>query len=428
MADLKLLFLLTIFLLSISIISAAEIQFIKNSSDFDKGETLIAKVTGNFLEQVTEDNVFFYRNHVRVPIVYEISEINDDFYVYALLTGKNQGNYSLSLENVKYMNGAQESEEDIVKNFTINENTSDFSVEPGFVIGDRGFSLEIQNLQGAQIKISITTSERLLSLKEINLQSGEVKKIDFQLDNEGNSFSEEIKLTSEKTEYSIPVFLTSNLTSSNGTGGGETSNGDSEKESFRFEPDAVSVSMATDSTSKRIVYLLNTGNKDITDITFSITSSLEPYVTIDSPEDIDKNSTGRVEITIESDNEEKLIQGEITAETENYSSDLKLNLNFISDYVPPEGENEDEVIVTTCSDLKGNICSENQECSGEVAYTKDGVCCLSSASCQEAKKSSTGKVIGWLIVAFVVLLLLWFFKRYKRVRPSVDLFRIGGRR
>src|SRR3989344_8001940 len=64
--------LFSVSILSISLISAAEINFIRteNSSDFNQGETLIAKVSGNFIEQPTSNNVFFYRSHVRVPMVY----------------------------------------------------------------------------------------------------------------------------------------------------------------------------------------------------------------------------------------------------------------------------------------------------------------------------------------------------------------------
>src|SRR3989344_4958573 len=108
--SLKLLFLLlTIFISTLSLISAAQINFIRaeNSSDFSQGETLIAKLSGNFIDKPANDNIFFYRGHVRIPMVYEISEMNDDFYIYAMTVGKTSGNYSLSIENVRYMTGAQ---------------------------------------------------------------------------------------------------------------------------------------------------------------------------------------------------------------------------------------------------------------------------------------------------------------------------------
>ena len=44
------------------IISAVEIEMKDN---FDQGETLIAKISGNFYEAISEENVIFYRGHVR---------------------------------------------------------------------------------------------------------------------------------------------------------------------------------------------------------------------------------------------------------------------------------------------------------------------------------------------------------------------------
>ena len=55
------------------------------------------------------------------------------------------------------MKGALESEENLVKNFIITENLSDFSVTPGFIKTSQDFSLEVQNLQENQITISIST-------------------------------------------------------------------------------------------------------------------------------------------------------------------------------------------------------------------------------------------------------------------------------
>src|SRR3989344_431715 len=306
--------LFSISILSISLISDAQINFIRteNSSDFNKGETLIAKLSGNFIDKPTSDNVVFYRGHVRIPMVYKISEMNDDFYIYALTVGKSQGNYSLSIENVRYMQGTQEVEEKIVKNFTINGNLSDFSIEPGFVINDTGFSIEVQNLQNNQITINIDASDNLLVQDSVNVNSGEIKKVSFQLKNQENSFSEQIKLTSEKTSYAIPIFITSNLTSgeeinnsgtingetnNSGTTDGETDNGETDdgtsdiEESFKFEPGIVRVSMNTDSKSKRIIYLVNTGETEIKDIVFFVPSTLSPYVTITSSKDIELNST-----------------------------------------------------------------------------------------------------------------------------------------
>ena len=180
--------------------------------------------------------------------------------------------------------------------------------------------------------------------------------------------------------------------------------------------------MATDSDTKRIIYLVNTGKETIENIIFSVSGILEPYVTL-SPEtinDLEENSTEKLEIFLISDTEVAVIEGKITAHTENLSSSVTLVLNFIKDYIPAEGE-DGEVIITTCGQLGGIICSQEEECSEEPVFVKDGVCCL--AQCEEVKKSSTGKIIGWLIITAIILALFWFFKkRYFGVGRKTGFF------
>ena len=352
-----------------------------------------------------------------------------------MLTGKNQGNYSIALENVIYMQGIQESTEDIIKNFTINNNTADFSVNPGFVIQSntsRSFFLEVQNLKTSEITITIGTSNDIQSPATLELNSGEVKQVDFSITKE-EAFSEEIKLTSGSSKYSIPVFITANATKdeSNDNGQGTSPSTDDEtngevetEERFRFEPALINVSMSTNTNTKRVLYIVNLGNTEIKDLTYSIPDNLKSYIKISLPKTIEKDSTERVEISIASGSEEMSFDEEITAKSKNNTEvSFRLILNFIKNYVPPVNQSEEDFVATTCVKLKGVVCQEGYECSGKVAKVKDGVCCLKPATCEQVKKGSTGKVIGWLLVLIVILLLAWFFKRYKRVRPSTGFFR-----
>ncbi len=71
---LKIILVLTLFstIFIIPIISAVEFEM---NTEFDQGETLLAKISGNFLEPITAENVFFHRGHVRIPMVYDVKEI-----------------------------------------------------------------------------------------------------------------------------------------------------------------------------------------------------------------------------------------------------------------------------------------------------------------------------------------------------------------
>ncbi len=415
----KKLVIILMILLIFPLISSVEFE---TKDEFDQGETLVAVVSGNFLDQITRENIFFYRGHVRIPVIYEIGKIQDDFHIYAMLTGKEQGNYSVIIKDIRYMSGIEIVDEDIVKNFTITENTTDFSLNPGFVITSEDFFLEVQNLQEKRITIQIDIPGAFISETSLELKSGELKRINFELNEEAqnlSSYFEEIKLNSENTDYSVPVFV-SVMSDINIT--------EEERLNFKFEPRIVDVSLATNSDSNRIVYLLNKG-ASVEDIFISVSPLLEPYVIV-SPQKIntlEENSTEKIEIFITSGTEEIIIEGQIFERTENFTSSLILILDFIKDFIPEEPE-DGEVIMTTCAQIEGIICEEGERCTGKISPTKDGNCCFAPAICEETPKSQTGKIIGWGVIILVILLLFWFSKKYKKVKPKVDLLKIGKRK
>ncbi len=411
----KKLIIILIFLLVFPLVSSVEFE---TKDEFNQGETLVAVVSGNFYDQITRDNVFFYKGHVRIPMIYEVEKIQGDFYIYAMLTGKEQGNYSIAIKDIRYSRGIETVDDDIVKNFTITENTTDFSLSPGFVTTPEDFFLEVQNLQEKRITIQIDMPEAFISETSLELKSGELKRINFELNKENlNSTFEEIKLNSENTDYSVPVFITSDINITE----------EENKLNFKFEPNTISVSMATESDSKRIIYILNKGDT-VEDIFISVSPLLEPYVTV-SPlkiNTLEKDSTEKVEIFMISETEEAILEGQIFAETENFTSSLILILDFIKDFIPDDS-GDGEVIITTCAQIEGIICEVGETCTGETTSTKDtGVCCL--AQCEETPTSQTGKIIGWTVVILVILFLFWFFKKYKKVKPRVNLLKIGRRK
>ena len=402
--SLKLL-VLSIFFLAIfflPLISAVETDM---KSQFAQGETLLAKVSGNFIDQITRENIFFYRGHVSIPMIYNVVKIEDEFYIYALLTGKTPGNYSLSIEGVRYMKATKIVDDTLVSNFTISNETAVFSVNPGVVSTKDDFSVELQNLQDRKIKIAVgDDSPFITSQTSLELRSGEKKNLFFDIGENAENGIVNMKLSSENFSYTLPVYLDANKTA------GTVSD-------LEFQPSVIEVSMATDSDSKRILYLANTGDEAIEDIFFGISPLLDPYIIV-SPEKIDKldpNSTEKIEIQIMSGENEAMLEGKVTAYTENLSTSLTLVLDFAKDFVLVEGE-EDEIIVTTCEELGGAICGENQECTGDSVYAKDGVCCLAQSECTEKAESSMGKFIGWGLLVLAFVFLYWFYKRrYKKV-------------
>lgn len=403
------------------LLTAVEIDMKDN---FNQGETLTAKISGNFFEPVSKDNVAFYRGHVRTSIVPFVTEINNDFYIYAQLIDKSPNNYSIAIENAKYFQGSQIIEENIVKNFSINENIADFSVDKGFVITEGDFFIEVKNLQDHEITINLGETDYgegfFASLfggqgitESVTLSPGETKKINFEI-SENQSELKTIELSTENLKYKILVYVF-------------LSEEQEKEKNFRFEPSLLNVSMATDASTIRILYLRNIGETEIENISLKISDSLISHVALltEKIDSLDIGSRKKIELSIFSGAEEKSIEGQITAvalngELQTYAS---VFLNFLKDYIPSD-EEDTEIQAQTCSELNGVICDQNQKCSDEnVEYTSEGVCCL--GTCKDIEKSSTGKIIGWIIIFAIIIFATWFYlKKYKKVEKITDLMKV----
>lgn len=197
----KKLITISIFLLFLlSNISAIEFDMKK---EFKSGETLMAKVSGNFIDQITSEDIYFYREHVAIPFVYDVTKIQEEFYIYALLPEiEEAANYSLRIKDVQYKEGSKIIEEEIIKNFTILPNqTADFSISPGFIKTNKDFSILVQNLIDEKIELEITSQDNL------ELKSGDIKKINFAKEDFPSSSLETITFKTDSLEYNIPLYI-----------------------------------------------------------------------------------------------------------------------------------------------------------------------------------------------------------------------------
>jgi len=395
--------ILIIFLSILPLISAVEINM---KTNFSQGETLLAKISGTFVQPLVKENIFLYQGHVRIPFDPYVSEINGDFYIYGQLLEKQPGNYSLSIENVKYMKAGSISEENLVKNFTINENLADFLIEPGFIVTDKDFFIKAQNLQDYKI----TISKEVNNLSEnLTLKSGETKKINFEIkDFPGNLTFSFIELSTDNLKYNIPVYIIFKETPE-------------KKGNLILKPSELNVSLSTNSNITRIIYLFNDGQGTLENISLSISDSLLPYVFLfpEKIEKLDENSSTIIKLQINSSNKEEKLEGQITAKTNELYSYTTLFINIIKDFVPSEKES----IFPTCGEIGGKICEGEEICEGKTENTKDGVCCL--GTCVKKEKSPIGRIIAIILVVGIIALLIWFYKKkYKGAKKEVNLLEI----
>ena len=411
--------LIFIFILFLHLISSVEFEV---KDEYARGETLLAKVSGNFLQPILSENINFYRGHVKIPMVYDIAKINNQFYIYAQLLGKEPGNYSIVIKDVRYMKGAETSQEDIIKNFIITNKTADFKITPGFIIASNSFFIEVQNLQdkditiGAGIKsdegkniFDILFGEQKVSGQSIDLISGETQKIYFDLNNLNSSILEFAEIETDNTKYEVPIYVILNETPEN--------------KNFRFTEDKLGVSLSTDFTATRTITLENNGDQTIENINLYLSDQLKPYVNLSKStiSNLKKNESVEIVLNFSADNKEKTIEGQLIAESEENYVSLPISLTFTKNFIPEINISDNKTTYTTsknCSEINGTVCGSNKKCDGQSFYTKDGNCCMSK--CAEVKKSSTGKIIGWLIVVVLVIFVAWFFKsKYKGASRKV---------
>ena len=439
-------------ILFLPVLSAVSMEM---KTEFDQGETFMAKVSANFFEPITKEDISFYREHVRQPMSAYVVKINNDFYIYAQLFGKPQNNYSITIENVQYIEGGLNVKEDLTKNFSITNNNADFSIEPGFVYTNEAFFIEVENLQESEIIIDVVTSSVGLETEEpINLGTGETKKIYFSIENANSTF-EIIKLSTEKLEYEIPVYVfgvedvsqdITEETVCENIGTCQSSCDENsqdlgkldcgffstccreidEQKSFNFEKSELEITMPTNSNTIREIYLYNTGEKTIEDISLEISGELKNYIIL-SEDKIDKlepDSNVKIEVMFYSFDKAVEVQGKITAE-EGVSTSSEISLNIINDYIPiDEYEYSPSDQTKTCAELNGVVCSLDEKCDTDYIYAKDNKCCL--GICKGSETSSSGKIIGWAIVGIVAVFLIWFFmKKYRGAKKPASLLDIA---
>ncbi|MEK6925769.1 MAG: dickkopf-related protein [Nanoarchaeota archaeon] len=201
----KKLVLIILILSFINLISSATIEM---KSSYLQGETIIAKVSGNFYDTIQESNIYFYRGHVKIPMDYDVAKIGDFYYIKASLLGKTESNYSLSIKNVRHYEAGLLKTDDITKNFTVTNQIADFSLSKGFVISSNNFSIDVQNLKDLTLSLNVQNPSKLKSSSPVSVLSNVVKAINFDVSEMNGTVEDAIKISSSSLSYEIPVLIT----------------------------------------------------------------------------------------------------------------------------------------------------------------------------------------------------------------------------
>lgn len=375
---------------------------------YSQGESIIAKISGNFPEGLAKEDVFFYRGNTRIPMDYDLSKINEDYYLYVNLFDKTTGNYTIALEDIKTQIAQKITQEDILKTFTITNNTADFSINKGFIITEDNFLIKIMNL--VDEKINISYSYILKGTESIGV--GEEKDIKVSVENAELLKINILEIISANTKYEIPVYV---------LGIPEDKN---EVISLSFDERELNISLDINNKTKRIVYLKNTGVETALQVRLTLSENLEKYMVL-SKNEIDNLSAGLlypIELLIVSPEIPKNLNGSLIASSSGSNTILNIRLKFIPGYIESVKDKQSSSL-KTCSQMNGTLC-ESINCKGEYFITTEGNCCLSL--CEKEQGNSSWSTLGWFILILIVIFILWvYFQKYRKAQGSPQgLFKI----
>jgi hypothetical protein len=215
-----LVFVFVLFILSFVSSAAIDVK-----PTYDKGETLISKISGNFVDPILEENVYFYRGYVRIPMDYDVAKVNGTYYLVASLLGKTENNYSIAIKDVRHYEFGQISSEDITGNFSITSSIADFYIVPGFIVSSGDFSMEVYSLSNSEININVEPFSGITS-NDLVLGPSEASIAIFSTSSLQQSSFGILKLSTSNTEYEVPASISKTSASGPYCGDGKIDSGE----------------------------------------------------------------------------------------------------------------------------------------------------------------------------------------------------------
>ena len=372
--------------------------------NYRPGETLIAEISGNIIDNIKAADFIFYSGDDFNPIQNDVTKINSKYYIYAVLPLVER-NYTLNIRNLHYLEQGQEKYSSKQFNFSVSGNSTLFSVKPGFIFSTGNFSVDITS----NIKDIVVKSIFLNSSKEISVKEARTEKLSFS----SPAILSTLYLSSDDTSYEIPVYIMKQS---------RPVNTSLPQISLDFSEAFLNLSVIKNQNFEFSVELINTGQATISNINISsdLLTIYTNNISLDSEESID------VKFLIKSN------QAGIKSGYLRISGDVSLEIPVYINTV----ENIEEYInitpndnaVKNCSQLSGDFCASSESCKGNWTLTADYVdklCCI--GSCEELSSSSSGSG-KWIALIVIVIILIgggiFVYKKAKMKKmASQDFFK-----
>jgi len=391
-------------LLILPLITAIEVTTTKDI--YQPQETLQAEITGNFLTLIS-DNVFIYKDdkvHPE-PVLKGLTKYNNIYYFYAVLPNQ-EGNFSLVIQDTEYFERGKIKTEQIKKEFkTEFKNTSDLSINPGFILTNEDFEINVKSLY----KNTNLNAEFLASgeIKNVNLIEGLERTLEFSLPESAVQQSKVIL-----NNYEVPVFIM----------GGQ--NPTIIPTSIEFIPYHIEGIVLTGGDYSFQIIIKNNGENNITNI--EILTDMEALVLPSNIELLEPNSIEIINLTITIEETDlETLSGKLTAQ----SNDILFHLPILFNVTHNRSDvRVDDAVIDprtqdySCSQI-GELCAIGKKCSGETTQSLEGPCCIGSCI---SKKSSNKTWIGValiIVLILIVLYIIWKVRKRKKLKSPKEILK-----
>jgi hypothetical protein len=390
------LFIISI-LLTLSPILAIEISLSKSS--YQPEELLQAEITGNFLSLTADDIKIFKGNKLHSePVLKDLTKQNNIYYFYAILPNQ-QGNFTFEIYS-DYLERGEIKNNSIATDFVIEyKNTSDLSIIPGFIIPNEDFTLKVKSLYN---DVDLTAKfEATGETKELRLIDSIEELIKFSL-----PILPPQQSSITINNYNIPIFLI------------KKQDPIVEITNIEFIPYSLTGTITENQEYYFTVIIKNNGQNNLTNISF--TSDLNTKFIPETIPFIEANQLEVINITITVEKlDQPSLSGKITATSGDNTFNLPATFNITT--------NKEEVKVKdattiqdpnqplSCNQL-GNLCQDDELCTGETTESLDGPCCL--GQCSQPSTSNFSTYAGIILIILLIALIAFAIWKIKQRRKN----------
>ena len=290
-----------VLLFSISFISSLEIKTQKDN--FWKGENFLATLQGNILDEIPKENVGFYRTNtpnVQVALTYDITKINNTYYIYGILPFTEQ-NLTLRIKDVYFKEQNQFQTQTLEKIFNVKNETSAFSVKPGFITTSNDFPVTLTNNLNSDINVAYSL---LNSTNSVFVPAQNNKEVTISISNIIFTQLTNIKFSSQSSTYELPAYIIKNETIPEGINNSinntRTNRSTIKEDSLRFSLQSIDFQLNEDESYFITTDLKNIRDKKAENITISVSNNLKNNIKVKpiSISSLSSDESRRIDINI----------------------------------------------------------------------------------------------------------------------------------